>query len=176
VKLPSIPRRLTAGVALAVQLVSGALFILYDIPSLLGLSGNVAIGGAWAIGAIVLGWVVWDQSKEIALLREDDDRHDIRRTAIGTVIRQAQAIDKEICALRGADRTTREDEFAQRLTDWHGMALTTVRLYYPEREGYYLSDAGLPPNSGILPAGWRDRYVAELRRRIIRLNELQSGD
>ena len=82
-----------------------------------------------------------------------------------------QALDKEICAFNGYSEEDERKVPAERLNAWHASAEAAVMTHAPHRIGFYKSDAGLDIRAGMM--GWREQYVTELRRRQLRLNDIQ---
>ena len=170
-----LPRRIATGVLFALGFFSAALLAL-DLPTrMLGVSVNVIAAIVVALVMLALARVVWDLEHEIRDLRSltgADAQRKARDLAFGEVIATNQALDKEICAFRGSDPEQSKDEFARRLNEWHAMAEQVMSQHAPERIGYYRSNAGLLTTVGMI--GWRDQYVSELRRRMLRLNGIQT--
>jgi hypothetical protein len=156
--------------------IAGAASLVLTLPALASLPPGVVPACLVLAGTVTLLRVVYVERRDSSHLRESlDSRRDTdeRRHAFGAVIQMATTIDREICGLSGEAKRTTEPHYRALHSDWRQRADSVVLRYAEHRFGYYASDAGLGVSSGL--PGWRDELVSDMRRRVIRLNEIQAA-
>lgn len=121
------------------------------------------------LGTVALGWALWDQHAELTNRAAEGERND----AYGEAIQRGVLLEQETRELMGADKVERQAEFEGYVENWRIEAADVVRKYDPHREGFYWSNAGITTVSEM--AGWRQQLVAEIHRRIFRLDQIQQS-